>query len=169
MSLTESATNFDEDDEQIFGLFVMFKNPPKRYHKHEARMPYRFYHTMAPVNDESILFMDHVVTRAKLFVAEAQAIWAVAYLDKAFALPSVVEREDDAAHMIAWNKRRYPSNGELGHSAAFDSVPYADRLFDETGVASHRKKGWLGNMFAPIGPADFGKVWHEYLARRAKG
>lgn len=110
-----------------------------------------------------------VVAGAKLFAAEAQAIWAVAYWDKAFPLPSVAEREDDIAHMIAWNKRRYLSNGELGNFAAFDSVPYVDRLFDEIGVTSHRKKGWLGNMFAPIMPADLGKVWHEYLARQTKG
>ncbi|KAI1416787.1 putative dimethylaniline monooxygenase [Hypoxylon sp. FL1857] len=156
-------------DEQILKRFVMLRNPPKHYHKYETCTPYRLYHTMAPVNDDSILFMNHVVAGAKLFAAEAQAIWAVAYWDKAFPLPSVVEREDDIAHMIAWNKRRYLSNGELGNFAAFDSVPYVDRLFDEIGVTSHRKRGWLRNMFAPIMPADVGKVWHEYLARRTKG
>ncbi|KAI6085551.1 flavin-binding monooxygenase-like protein-like protein [Hypoxylon rubiginosum] len=156
-------------DEQILKRFVMLRNPPKHYHKYETRTPYRLYHTMAPVHDDSILFMNHVVAGIKLFAAEAQAIWAVAYWDKAFPLPSVAEREDDIAHMIAWNKRRYLSNGELGNFAAFDSVPYADRLFDEMGVTSHRKKGWLGNIFAPIMPADLGKVWHEYLERQSKG
>ncbi|KAI1399400.1 putative dimethylaniline monooxygenase [Hypoxylon fuscum] len=156
-------------DEQIIRRFVMLRIPPKHYHKYETRTPYRLYHTMAPVHDDSILFMNHVVAGAKLFAAEAQAIWAVAYWDKAFTLPSVAEREDDIAHMIAWNKRRYLSNGELGNFAAFDSVPYVDRLFDEIGVTSHRKKGWLGNVFAPIVPADLGKVWHEYLARRTTG
>lgn len=65
-------------------------NPPKHYHKYEARTPYRLYQTMSPVNDDLILFMNHVVAGAKLFAAEAQAIWAVAYWDKAFPLPSVV-------------------------------------------------------------------------------
>ncbi|KAI1758728.1 flavin-binding monooxygenase-like protein-like protein [Hypoxylon sp. FL1150] len=116
---------------------------PKHYHKYETRTPYRPYHTMAPIHVDSILFMNH-----------AQAIWAVACWDKAFALPSVAEREDDIAHMIAWNKRRCLSNGELGDFAPFDSVPYADRLFDELGVISHRKKGLLGNIFAPIKSAD---------------
>ena len=153
-------------DEQILSRFVMLRNPPKHYHRYESRTPYRLYHTMAPIHDDSILFMNHIVAGAKLFAAEAQAIWAVAYWDKAFALPSVAERESDIAHMIAWNKRRYLSNGELGNFAAFDSVPYVDRLLDEIGVTSHRKKGWLGNMFAPIMPADLGRVWHEYLARR---
>jgi dimethylaniline monooxygenase (N-oxide forming) len=152
-------------DERILRRFVMLRNPPKHYHRYESRTPYRLYHTMAPIHDDSILFMNHVVAGAKLFAAEAQAIWAVAYWDRAFTLPSVAEREDDIAHMIAWNKRRYLSNGELGHFAAFDSVPYVDRLLDEIGVTSHRKKGWLGNMFAPIMPADLGRVWREYLTR----
>ncbi|KAL9620399.1 MAG: hypothetical protein Q9160_005099 [Pyrenula sp. 1 TL-2023] len=151
-------------DEQVLRRFVMLRNPPKHYHKYEKRTPYRLYQTMAPLHDDSILFMNHVVAGAKLFAAEAQAIWAVAYWDKAFKLPSVTEREKDIAHMIAWNKRRYLSNGELGHFAAFDSVPYVDKLLDEIGVTSHRKKGWLGNMFAPIMPADLGRVWHEYLS-----
>lgn len=155
-----------EADEQVLRRFVLLRNLPKHYHKYESRTPYRLYHTMAPINDDSILFMNHVVAGAKLFAAEAQAIWAVAYWDKAFKLPSVEARERDIAHMIAWNKRRYLSNGELGHFAAFDSVPYVDRLLDEIGSTAHRKKGWLGNMFSPIMPADLGKVWKEYLAKR---
>ncbi len=82
----------------------------------------------------------------------------MAYWDKAFPLPSVAEREDNIAYMIASNKRRYLSNGEIGHFAAFASVPYVDRLLDEIGVTSHRKKGWLGNMFTPIMPTDLDKV-----------
>lgn len=155
-------------DEEILKRFVMLRTPPKHYyHKPETRTPYRLYHTMAPVHDDSILFMNHVVVGTKLFAAEAQAIWAVAYWDKTFTLPSVEERENDIAHMIAWNKRRYLSNGELGNFAAFDTVPYVDKLLDEIGVTSHRRKGWLGNMFSPILPSDLGRVWHEYLARAA--
>lgn len=155
-------------DELVLRRFVMLRNPPKHYHKYDDRTPYRLYHTMAPVHDDSILFMNHIVAGAKLFAAEAQAIWAVAYWDKAFKLPSVAEREKDIAHMIAWNKRRYLSNGELGNFAAFDSVPYADKLLDETGLSAHRQKGWLGNMFSPIMPADLGRVWREYLDKRTE-
>ncbi|KAI0144368.1 flavin-binding monooxygenase-like protein-like protein [Xylariaceae sp. FL1272] len=157
----------NEADEKILKRFVMLRNPPKHYHKQETRTPYRLYHTMAPLTDDSILFMNHIVAGAKLFAAEAQAIWAVAYWDKAFSLPSKTAMENDIALMIAWNRRRYLSNGELGNFAAFDSVPYVDSLFDEIGMTSHRKKGWLGNMFAPIMPADLGRVWNEYLAKRA--
>ncbi|KAK8022517.1 hypothetical protein PG993_013284 [Apiospora rasikravindrae] len=155
-----------EADEEILRRFVMLRNPPEHYHRYETRTPYRLYHTMAPLHDDSILFMNHIVAGAKIFAAEAQAIWAVAYWDKAFQFPPLAEREHDVARMIAWNKRRYLSNGELGNFAAFDSVPYVDGLLDEVGVTSHRSKGWLGNMFAPIMPADLGKVWHEYLSQR---
>ncbi|KAK8091771.1 hypothetical protein PG997_002132 [Apiospora hydei] len=148
-----------EADEEILRRFVMLRHPPKHYHRYETRTPYRLYHTMAPLHDDSILFMNHIVAGAKLFAA-------VAYWDKAFRLPPLAEREADVARMIAWNKRRYLSNGELGDFAAFDSVPYVDGLLDEIGVTSHRNKGWLGNMFAPIMPADLGRVWCEYLAQR---
>ncbi|KAI4603057.1 monooxygenase [Pestalotiopsis sp. 9143b] len=168
----EEATKWQklvgEADEKVLKRFVMLRNPPEHYHKYETRTPYRLYHTMAPVHDNSILFMNHVVAGAKLFAAEAQAIWAVAYWDKVFALPSIAERERDIAHMIAWNKRRYLSNGELGNFAAFDSVPYVDGLLDEIVLTAHRNKGWLGNMFSPIMPADLAKVWEEYLAKRVK-
>jgi len=155
-------------DEKVLKRFVMLRTPPKHYHRPEHRTPYRLYHTIAPLHDDSILFMNHIVAGAKLFAAEAQAIWAVAYWDKAFEVPSVEERENDIAHMIAWNKRRYLSNGELGHFAAFDSVPYVDKLLDEIGLVEHRRKGWLGNTFAPIMPADLGRVWEEYLTRQGR-
>ncbi|KAK8102081.1 flavin-binding monooxygenase-like protein-like protein, partial [Apiospora sp. TS-2023a] len=155
-----------EADAEVLRRFVMLRHPPEHHHIYETRTPYRLYHTMAPLHDDSILFLNHIVAGAKLFAAEAQAIWAVAYWDKAFPLPSLAEREADVARMIAWNKRRYLSNGELGNFAAFDSVPYVDGLFDEMGVTAHRDKGWFGNMFAPIMPANLGKVWQEYLARR---
>jgi dimethylaniline monooxygenase (N-oxide forming) len=157
-----------EADEQALQRFVVLRNPPKHYHKYEQRTPYRLYHTLAPVHDDSILFMNHIVVGGKLFAAEAQAMWAVAYWDKAFKLPSVAEREKDIAHMITWSKRRYLSNGELGHFAAFDTVPYVDKLLDEVGLKSHRSKGWLRNMFAPVMPADLGKAWKEYLENREK-
>jgi hypothetical protein len=150
-------------DEEVLERFRMLRNPPEHHHIYEHRTPYRLYHTMAPLEDNTILFMNHVTAGAKLFVAEAQAIWAVAYWDKRIPLPSLQERERDVAHWIAWNKRRYLSMGELGNFAAFDSVPYVDKLFDEIGVKSHRRKGFLGNIFAPIKPADLGRVWEEYL------
>lgn len=113
---------------------------------------------MTPINDDSITFINYVVAGEKLFTAEAQAIWAVAYWDKAFKLPSAEEREKDIAHIIAWNKRRYLSNGEFGNFAAFDIVLYVDRLLDEIGLTARRNKGWLGNIFSPIMPADLGRV-----------
>ncbi|KAK7917792.1 flavin-binding monooxygenase-like protein-like protein [Apiospora marii] len=158
-----------EADEEVLRRFIMLRHPPDHYHIHETRTPYRLYHTMAPLHDDSILFLNHLVAGAKLFAAEAQAIWAVAYRDRAFPLPPLAAREADVARMNAWNRRRYLSNGELGNFAAFDSVPYVDGLFDEMGAMAHRDKGWLGNMFAPIMPADLGRVWQEYLAKRRTG
>ncbi|KAF2117286.1 putative dimethylaniline monooxygenase [Lophiotrema nucula] len=164
----ESASKWEklvgDADEQVLRRFIMLRNPPNYHHVYRDLTPYRLYHTMAPLHDDSILFMNHVVAGAKLFAAEAQAIWAVAYWDKEIKLPSIEERERDVAQWIAWNKRRYLSNGELGNFAAFDSVPYVDKLLDEVGVTSHRGKGWLRNMFAPIMPADLARAFNEYRA-----
>ncbi|KAJ2998277.1 hypothetical protein NUW58_g369 [Xylaria curta] len=80
-------------DEQILKRFVMLGNPLKYYYKYETRTPYRLYRTIAPLHDDPILLMNHIVAGAKLFAAEAQAIWAVACWDNAFKLPSGRERK----------------------------------------------------------------------------
>ncbi|KAK8121411.1 hypothetical protein PG999_005531 [Apiospora kogelbergensis] len=77
-----------------------------------------------------------------------------------------VQNEVPSLSWVVEMWRRYLSNGELEHFAAYDNLPYVDGLFDAIGVAARRKKGWLGNMFAPIMPADVGRVWQEYLKRQ---
>jgi hypothetical protein len=165
----EDANNWEalvaDADKTICNRFHILRKPPPHPHVEESRTPYRLYRGMAPLHDSSILFMNHVTIANKIFGAEAQAIWAVAYFDSNFRVPTEAEREQDVATWIAWNRRRYLSNGSLANSVVFDGVSYVDSLLQEIGLSAHRQKGWLRNWFAPFLPADLGKAWAEYLNR----
>jgi len=158
----------EEEDSKVLEKFVILRNPPPHSHVNETLTPYRLYKGMAPLDDDSILFMNHITLANKLFGAEAQAMWAVAYFDHKIDLPSVEEREREIATWIAWCRRRHLSNGELANFVAFDGVPYVDGLLAQMGVTAHRRKGWMGNLFAPVMPADLGKAWSEYLEINSK-
>jgi dimethylaniline monooxygenase (N-oxide forming) len=151
-------------DKIVYNRFHILRKPPLHPHLEETRSPYRLYRGMAPLNDDTILFMNHVVVANKLFGAEGQAMWAVAYFDGNIKVP-VSAKERNIATWIAWCRRRYLSNGGLGNAAPFDGVPYVDTLLQEMGVSAHRQKGWLKNFFATVLPADLGRAWAEYLQR----
>ena len=154
-------------DKTICNRFHILRNPPPHPHVEEDRTPYRLYRTIAPLHDDSIVFINHVTVGNKLFGAEAQAMWAVAYFDGNIKVPLDV-KERDIATWIAWNRRRYLSNGGLANSAAFDGVPYVDSLLQEIGVSAHLDKGWWRNWFATVRPADLGRAWAEYLNRHSR-
>ncbi|KUJ10852.1 flavin-binding monooxygenase-like protein-like protein [Mollisia scopiformis] len=151
-----------EADEKVLKKYLLLAHPPDHAHRHIDTTPYRLYNNIAPLNDDTILFMNHVTAGNKIFAAEAQAIWAVAYFDKNINLPSIEEREKEVALWNAWCLRRYLSNGERGNFAAFDSVPYVDKLLIDIGATAHLK-GWWRDTFEPFMPSDLGKAWKEYL------
>jgi dimethylaniline monooxygenase (N-oxide forming) len=154
-------------DKAIINRFHILRNPPPHPHIESQSTPYRLYRGMAPLHDDSILFLNHIIVANKLFGAEAQAMWAVAWFDKDIRVP-LDSREQDVATWIAWCRRRYLSNGSLGNEASFDMVPYVDTLLDEMDVSGHRQKGWTKNFFATVMPADLGRAWTEYLGRSRK-
>ncbi|TVY82954.1 FAD-dependent monooxygenase DEP4 [Lachnellula suecica] len=151
-----------EADEKITKKFPLLANPPEHQHTYLQTTPYRLYNSIAPLNDDSILFMNHITAGNKFFAAEAQAMWAVAYFDNHITLPSTEDREKEIAAWIAWCRRRYLSNGERGNFAAFDSVFYVDKLLKDMGAKAHLK-GWWRDTFEPFKPGDLGNVWKEYL------
>ncbi|KAF2184197.1 FAD/NAD(P)-binding domain-containing protein [Zopfia rhizophila CBS 207.26] len=114
-----------EADEKVTKIFPLLANPPVHFHAQIDTTPYRLYHSIAPLADS--------------------------YFDKNMVLPSLEEQERDIATWIAWCQRRYLSNGELGNFAAFDSIPYVDRLLDDIGITAHRE-GWLRDTFTPFMP-----------------
>lgn len=155
-------------DKIVCDRFHILRDPPPHTHIEESRTPYKLYRGIAPLHDDSILFMNHVVMSNKLLCAEIQAMWAVAHFDGNIKAPLDV-KEQDIATWIAWCRRRYLSNGGLGNVASFDGVPYVDTLLEEMGLNAHRQKGWLRDFFAPVLPADLGKAWAEYLYKSSEG
>jgi hypothetical protein len=149
-------------DKAMLHRFPILRHPPPHTHIESTQTPYNLYRGMAPLHDNSILFMNHITLGNKLFGAEAQAMWAVAYFDGNVQAPLEI-KERDIATWIAWCKRRHLSNGGLANSAAFDSVSYVDILLQDMGVSAHRKKGWWKYWFEPVFPADLGRAWKEYL------
>lgn len=75
-------------------------------------------------------------------MAEAQAIWATAYFDGNVKMPSLEQAQREVAYMNAFSRRRYPSHGAAGDYLFFELIWYTDKLLEEVGLKSHRKKWW---------------------------
>ncbi|KUJ08232.1 flavin-binding monooxygenase-like protein-like protein [Mollisia scopiformis] len=155
-----------EGDAKILRKFPILANPPPHHHRKIPTTPYRLHHCIAPLHDRSIVFLNHITAGNKLFAAEAQAMWVCAYFSGDIKLPSIEEREKRIAEWLAWGKRRYLSNGEIGTFAVFDAVGYADLLLGEMGVRRYREKGWWRFWMEPFWPSDLGIAWREYLDGR---
>lgn len=165
---TEDAEKWTEleklADEEILTQFPHLRNPPDHYHKPVETTPYRLYKSIAPLRDDSIVFIGHVVVGNYFRVAECQAIWATAYLDKHLELPSLADRETAVARFRAWCRRRYLSDGEVSNWMAFDWLGYTDELLKEVGLSSHRK-WWFSDRFMPSKPGDLKDLKDEYLRK----
>lgn len=154
-----------EADEKIIQKYLLLANPPPHPHQHILTTPYRLWNGIAPLKDDSIVFLNHITAGNKIFIAEAQAMWAVAYFDRNIAVPSVEEREREIANFVAWSRRRYLSSGELGNFALFEIVTYIDKLLEGIG-GTGRWKGWWRDMFEPFLPRDLNRPWRKYLKSR---
>ncbi|KAL9019616.1 MAG: hypothetical protein Q9185_003158 [Variospora sp. 1 TL-2023] len=152
-------------DPLILAQFPMLKYPPA-YRKLEPRKtPFRLYKAMAPPADDthSIVFLGKMVVGNNFRTAEAQALWAVAYLDGRIRdLPTRMRREQEVAETVAWDRRRYLNKGELGSWFYYDVVDYADMLYEHLGLSSHRQKGFVGNLMEPCFAADLRAMGDEY-------
>ncbi|MBK5654134.1 MAG: hypothetical protein I4N50_20955, partial [Rhizobium sp.] len=61
-------------DETVCNQFHILKNPPSHVHIEEDRTPYHLYRAIAPLNDDSIVFIDYATFANKLLAAEIQAM-----------------------------------------------------------------------------------------------
>ncbi|KAL8941110.1 MAG: hypothetical protein Q9216_002442 [Gyalolechia sp. 2 TL-2023] len=134
----------DAADPVILSRFPTLKNPPVYRKIKPKETPFRLYKAMAPPADDShsIVFLGKMVVGNNFRTAEAQALWAVAYLDGDIRhLPSQILKEREVAETVAWDRRRYLNKGELGSWFYYDVVDYADALFEQLELSSHRQKG----------------------------
>lgn len=151
-------------DAQVLAQFPRLANPPTYHAKPTSTTPYRLYNSMAPLNDDSIVFLGHIYVPNAFRAAECQAIWATAYLDKQAPLPSVDTMQRNVALLNAWNKRRYLNNGLAGNFLHYDLIGYTDKLLQELGLSCHRE-GWWNDMFTTCKASDLARPRKEYLER----
>ncbi|CAO2649178.1 Nn.00g101270.m01.CDS01 [Neocucurbitaria sp. VM-36] len=164
---TEKWTSLEKKaDKEVVERFPLLANPPKHTLKKPRTTPYRLYRGIAPLNDpsRSIVFVNFYLSGNMIMNAEAQAIWAVTYLSQSpqLILPPLEQQEREVALQVAWSKRRYLSNGQLGIFAGFDSIMYWDVLLGDVGANGPlRAKGTWGVRR----PADLGKAWGIVMGR----
>lgn len=155
-------------DPEILTQFPTLANPPEHPQKPIHTTPYRLYNGIAPLHDDSIAFLGYRIVSNYFKSAECQAIWATAFLDKKITLPPLPDRQAEIATLIAWCKRRYLSNGQLGHFITFEANFYTDKLLAEAGLSSHLK-GWFRNYFVPGTAQDLAGLKDEYIGKYGGG
>ncbi|KAL8906326.1 MAG: hypothetical protein Q9207_002101 [Kuettlingeria erythrocarpa] len=151
-------------DREVLERFPILATPPDHHHKTVETTPYRLYNGIAPSEDDSIAFLGYFNVGNYFKGAECQAIWATAFLDGKLQLPKPESRQLKIARHVAWCKRRYLSNGELGNFVLFESNAYTDELLQEIGLISHLK-GWFSDYFKPGYARDLAGLRDEYITR----
>jgi dimethylaniline monooxygenase (N-oxide forming) len=154
-------------DSIVTAKYPILAKPPPHYLKKARTTPYRLYHGIAPINDQSqsIVFINFLLSGNLIMTAEAQAMWAVAYLTKSrsLSLPPASEMRNEVAMRVAWCKRRYLSTGQLGHWSGYDTIPYTSQLLEDLGVDGpwNAKGAWRVRK-----PEDLRKSWKLFLSKQ---
>ncbi|KAM3074397.1 hypothetical protein ACMFMG_002797 [Clarireedia jacksonii] len=55
----------------------------------------KFYKGIAPLEDQSVVFLSHIVISNSSRAAETQAIWSIAYFDDKVTMPSLEQAQKD--------------------------------------------------------------------------
>ena len=168
----------DAADVRVLRKFPHLAHPPPYHQTAPSHTPVRLYKAMAPLPElaagddsgkrqgtHSLAFLGRMVVGNNFCTAEAQALWAVAYLDGHIPdLPSAQTAFNEVAETVAWDRRRYLNKGQLGTWVYFDVVDYTDMLLQQLGLSSHRRKGWWGNLVEPCFARDLRGLVDEYKA-----
>ena len=178
---SESKTRWkaleNESDKAILTRFQSIAQPPAYRKMKPTQTPFRLYKSMVPVADEpdrSLIFLGRMVVGNNFRAAEAQALWAVSYLEGKLLLIKASEEktnrqdairrmmEEDIAETVAWCRRRYLNKGETGAWFYFDVIDYTDMLLAQLGLTSHRRKGWWENLYSPCLAQDLKDLVSEF-------
>ena len=128
---------------------------------------YRLYNLIAPLNDDSVVFLGYIGVLNAFYTAECQAIWATAYLDKKINLPDLDARIKHTAQINAFSKRRYPFLGRDGASVNYDMIGYCEKLLSQVGLKEHIPLGWWDYWFGVCNGSTLRQSTAEY--RRIHG
>lgn len=158
----------EDADSKLFKKWPAIMNPPRYEHKKATRTSHRLYKYMAPLQDpsHSVVFIGHTMNANAFRNAEAQSLWATAYLDHRLRMPSLEQQRREVAEVNVWCRRRYLLDGMAGNCMHFDLIGYTDALLDELGLDSHRLgfsrwQWWSRANFA----SDLRGLKKEYLEK----
>jgi hypothetical protein len=152
-------------DQKVLSDFPKLKTPPEHESDKSKVTPSRLYNGIAPLNDDSIVFVGHVILSNAFRLAEAQAIWVAAYFDHNIERPSKDVALQEVAYNNAFSRRRYPTHGATGNYFHLDLVGYTDKLMQDVGLVSHKQKGWWANFVDPCLASDYKDMKREYLEK----
>jgi dimethylaniline monooxygenase (N-oxide forming) len=115
-----------EGDEIVLDkLPYLRKNAPDTVNSASQKRPWRLYRrlispVMAAKGDRSIFFPGQIHSVYTPLVAEAQALWGVAFLLGRIDIPDQREMEKEVAVWCAWTRRRYLEQGRRHAYSIYD-------------------------------------------------
>ncbi|KAH7324221.1 hypothetical protein B0I35DRAFT_158238 [Stachybotrys elegans] len=140
--------------------------------------PWMLYHFIVPSSERflktrDIAFTGAVSTFSNPIASHLIGLWISAYFNGQLAVnPSAAVGDKEALAKIQYEtvlqnrfgKWRYPTDWGTTKPPAFifDAVPYLDQLLHDLGLQSHRKPGWLSEMWSPYLPKDYRTVNEEW-------
>jgi len=151
-------------DSTIVRDYPILAHPPEetRVWTIKRRTPARLYQGIAPLNDDSIVFLGQARMANGFLRAEAQAIWATAFFDRRVKMGSVEDAREKVAYMNAFSRRRYPYDRDgVGVNFSKDFIWYTDSLLVEAGMTSHRRLWWEDET-EPLVMSDLEGCAREY-------
>ena len=151
-------------DDRVLSEFPILQNPPLHKTLEISTTTLRLYNCIAPLEDDSVVFLGRPQVSNYFRTAEAQAIWTTAYFDRNVLLSPTKNAKEQVAYMNAFSKRRYPSYGTAGDCLYYELIWYTDKLLDEVGLKSHRKN-WWSDLVDPCLTADLKDMADEYEAK----
>lgn len=137
--------------------------------------PYRLYRFLVPpdadfIKSHNIGFVGAMGTFSNVINAEIQGLWLTAYLDGKLTIDkSPEEIKWEATLHSQFEVRRHPFGYGHNHpDVIFEVMPYFDLMLSELGLKSHRKGGFLKEIFSPYGPEDYRGIVDEWKAKQLK-
>lgn len=159
-------------DGEILRQFPRLASPPERKLPFTQPItPMRLYRGIAPpgltaTGDRSLCFLKMVHCTSNFILAETQALWAFAYLNRKLEID-----ETDVYWQTALSSRfgkwRYPWGFSQWYPEfVYDAVPYADMLLTDLGLRRHRKPTWLKERFEGYTVHDYHGINGEWDAKQ---
>jgi hypothetical protein len=135
---------------------------------------YRLYRAIAPPGltadgDRSLVFLKMLATFSATLVAEAQALWAYAYLNDELDIENS-QVHWQAALLNRFGKLRYPyaSGAARYPDFIFDSIPYVDMLLRDLGLKFHRHDSFFREAFHAYSVEDYQGLNQEWIKKKTK-